>query len=265
MNETDMAIPGNPAPAANSHAVLDHVRIVLVNPIYGGNVGSVCRAMTNMGFGNLVLVEPRRLDMNELRMMACAGYPIFENRTEIATLDEAVADCGMVVGTTARLGLYRSHSSPAREAVPHILQAAAQRPVAVLFGREDNGLSNEDLSRCTRLIQIPTSETLSSLNLAQAVLLCCYEIFLGTDSFAPSEERSDDAPAQMRERMFAIWRETMLEIGFMQDEKADHMMMGLRRILSRGRLTVDDVKILMGVARQAQWAARNQPQPAETE
>ena len=83
MNETDMAIPGNPAPAANSHAVLDHVRIVLVNPIYGGNVGSVCRAMTNMGFGNLVLVEPRRLDMNELRMMACAGNPIFENLSHI--------------------------------------------------------------------------------------------------------------------------------------------------------------------------------------
>tara|TARA_B100000809_G_scaffold237944_1_gene258295 strand:- start:1486 stop:2274 length:789 start_codon:yes stop_codon:yes gene_type:complete len=258
--ESNAACPGA------DRGTLDAVRIVLVNPIYGGNVGSVCRAMMNMGLTKLVLVAPRQLDMNELRMMSCSGYPIYENRTEVASLDEAIADCGMVVGTTARLGLYRSHSSTARQAAPGILQAAAERPVAILFGREDNGLSNEDLSRCTALIQIPTSETLSSLNLAQAVLLCCYELFLATDSFAPSEERSDDAPANMRDRMFDIWRETMLEIGFMQDDKADHMMMGLRRIFSRGRLTVDDVKILMGVARQAQWAARNQnKQPVETE
>ena len=89
-------------------------------------------------------------------------------------------------------------------------------------------------------------------------MVCAYEMYVATQSFEPSEEFSEHASSEFRERMFEIWRETLLDVGFMKNDKADHMMMGLRRILSRGTLSENDVKILMGIARQAQWAAKHE-------
>lgn len=238
-------------------SVLGNVRIVLVNPIYGGNVGSVCRAMANMGLLDLAIAEPRTMNMNEALMMACHATPILEGRTEFPTLADAVADCGAVIGTTARPGLYRQHARTPRDWAAHALDVASRTRVALVFGREDNGLNNEELALCTQLIQIPSTDEYQSLNLAQAVMVCCYELFVASDTYERPEEKSPEATSDLRERMFTIWRETLLEIGFMKDDKADHMMLGLRRVLARGAMTVDDVQILMGVARQAQWAARH--------
>lgn len=234
---------------------LDNIRIVMVNPIYGGNVGSVCRGMANMGFSDLALVNPQNLNMDEARKMACHATDVLGNLTEFRTLAEAVADCSLVMGTTAREGLYRQHARTPREWAPRALEASASGRVAMLFGREDNGLSNEELAFCTQIIQIPTAEDHRSLNVAQAVMICCYELFVAAGRYEPPEEKSPEAPSELRERMFDLWRETLLKIGFMKDDKAEHMMLGLRRILSRGPLSTDDVRILMGMARQAQWAA----------
>lgn len=238
---------------------LENVRVVLVGPIYGGNVGSVCRAMANMGLSDLALVDPHALDMGEARMMACHAGAILEGRTEFSSLPEAVADCGIVVGTSARRGLYRQHARPPREWAPRVLDAANSGPAAIVFGREDNGLSNEELASCHHVIQIPTTEAYTSLNVAQAVMVCCYELFLATGQYTPLEEKSPDAPSDLRERMFSMWRDLLLRIGFMEEDKADHMMLGLRRIWSRGAVTVDDVKIMMGIARQTDWAVRHGP------
>lgn len=234
---------------------LENVRVVLVSPLYGGNVGSVCRAMGNMGLSDLAIASPGTIDMEEAVMMACAATEILEGRREFPTLAEAIADCGQVVGTTARLGLYRSHSQTPREIAPKLLDAADTGKVAFVFGREDNGLSNEELALCTQIVQIPSTPELTSLNLSQAVLVCCYELYLASGSFEPSEEKSPEAPSALRERMFELWLKALLDIGFMKDDKADHMMLGLRRILSRGKMTEDDVKIMMGIARQAIWAS----------
>ena len=235
---------------------LDNIRIVLVDPLYGGNVGSVCRAMANMGLSDLAIASPRPIDMNEARMMACHATSILEGRTEYETLAEAVTDCGLVMGATARTGLYRAHAGPPRKWVAKALEGTQTGRVAMVFGREDNGLSNEELSICTQIIQIPTTLEFTSLNVAQAVMICCYELFVAAEVFEPPEEKTPEAPSELRERMFDMWRTTLLAVGFMEDDKADHMMMGLRRILSRGTLTVDDVHILMGMARQSLWAAR---------
>jgi tRNA/rRNA methyltransferase len=145
-----------------------------------------------------------------------------------------------------------------------MLELAAAARVAILFGPEDNGLSNEDLALCTHIIQIPTTKEYSSLNLAQAVMVCCYELFVAAARYTPPQEKSPVASTALRERMFGMWRETLLEIGFMEPAKADHMMLGIRRIFARGALTEDDVRIMMGVARQVGWAARNvsPPDPA---
>lgn len=243
----------------------EQIRVVLVRPLYGGNLGSVCRAMMNCGLKHLVVVDPRAdMNMEEARKMACHASSILDHRKEVPALAEAVADCGLVAGTSARLGLYRSHSASPREWGEKAAQACGTNRIAMIFGPEDHGLSNEELAFCTDIIQIPSSPEYTSLNLAQAVMVCCYEIYAATQSFEPSKEFSEEAPSEYRERMFEIWRETLLDIGFMKHDKADHMMMGLRRILSRGSLTVNDVKILMGIARQSQWAAKAKPLAKES-
>ena len=148
---------------------MENVRVVLAAPLYSGNVGSVCRVMANMGLSDLAIVAPRRLDMDEARMMACSATAVLESRREFPTLAEAVEDCSLVMGATARLGLYRSHSKTPREHAPRILEEARCSKVALVFGREDNGLSNEELSLCTQIIQIPSTSEFTSLNLAQGL------------------------------------------------------------------------------------------------
>lgn len=235
---------------------LENIRIVLVRPMYAGNVGSVCRAMKNMGLSQLVIAGPRgRLNEAEARMMAAHAGDVLAARREVAAVAEAVADCGLVAGTTSRPGLYRDHARAPREWAPRLLEAAAAGPVAVLFGPEDNGLDNDDIAFCTQFIQIPSSEAYPSLNLAQAVMVCGYELFVASGAPQARSERTPEAPSRMRERMFEMWREMLLDIGFMREQKADHMMLGLRRIFSRGRMTEADANILMGVARQTLWMA----------
>ena len=127
----------------------------------------------------------------------------------------------------------------------------------MVFGPEDHGLNNEELSLCTRIVRIPSSPKYSSLNLAQAVMICCYELYVASAQFEPPKERYPEASTAQRERMFELWRKMLMDIGFFDSIKADHMMMAIRRIFSRGPLSEADCNILMGVARQAQWAKAN--------
>jgi tRNA/rRNA methyltransferase len=239
---------------------LRNIMVVLVRPLYGGNVGSVCRAMKNMGLSRLRLVAPlESMDYHEAVKMAVSAGDVLDNRDVFGTLAEAVAECAQVAGTTNRQGLYRAHCYTAREWAPVFLQSAREHQVALVFGPEDNGLSNEELALCSQIIRIPSSPNYPSLNLSQAVMVCCYELFLATGHFQPSGEHHPEAPSAMRERMYAMWDDMLREIGFYDEEKADHMMMAMRRIFSRGKLSIADVNILMGIARQTQWKIDHGP------
>ena len=235
---------------------LENIRIVLVDPKYGGNIGSICRVMMNMGITDLVLVDPHdKLDWEEARRLACHAGEVLEKRQVFQTLEEAVADCTVVAGTSARTGMYRDHAGLPREIAPVVLDSAAHHKTALVFGREDTGLFNEELAVCTHIINIPSSEIYRSLNLSHAVMVCCYELFLlaGSGDYQPPRERSAEAGGEMRDRLFEAWGEMMLETGFCEPEKLEHMMMGLRRIFSRGKLTENDARILLGLARQTLW------------
>ncbi len=240
--------------------VLRNIRIVLVGTLYSGNVGSVCRAMANMGLGDLVLAAPRICDdWAEAARMAVHATPILDARREFPSLAEAVTDCAFVVGTTARGGLYRQHVKTPRELSPELLHLASNGKVALVFGREDKGLFNEEIAQCTHLIRIPVHPDYTSLNLSQAVLLCCYELYCALGTYEPPVEKSPPAVAAHKRKLIEMWRDMLLLIGFMEEEKADHMMQGIQRVFSRGVYSEDDVSILLGVARQADWAARNGP------
>ena len=233
---------------------LENVRIVLVSPIYGGNIGSVCRAMKNMGLSDLAIAAPRKdMDFAAAQTMATHANDVLDHRVEYPTLAEAVGGCSLVAGTTVREGLYREHSRTPREWAPRLLKEARKSRVALVFGPEDNGLSNEDLALCTQIMRIPSTDEYSSLNISHAVMVCCYELFLASGKYEGAVEGSPEAASAMREIMFSQWREALLGIGFMKEDKADHMMLGLRRILSRGKLTENDVRIMIGIAHQTLW------------
>ncbi len=235
----------------------NNIRVVLVSPLYGGNIGSVCRAMANMGVADLWLVAPRvaEREWDEAERMAVHAGDILASRHTVPTLAEAVADCAAVVGTSAREGLYRQHHRTPREAAPEILRIARTGPVALVMGREDNGLENDEIAQCTHLLRIPSSPGYTSINLAQATMICLYEFYLASAEFELTDEKSPPAEAAARKRLFELWRVAMLAIGFMKEDKANHMMQGFQRIFSRGVKTADDANIMMGVARQAEWAA----------
>lgn len=237
---------------------LDNIRIVLVGTLYTGNVGSSCRAMANMGIRHLRLAAPNlQNSWDEGERLAVHATDIMNSREEFASLEEAVADCIAVVGTTAREGLYRQHVKSPRDLAPDIVSLASQGPVAVVFGREDKGLVNEEIAQCTHLLRIPVSEGYTSINLAQAVLISCYEIFAASGSYVPPHEKAPPAPQAQKAQLMKNWAEMLRGIGFMKSEQTDHFMQGFQRVFSRGVYTKDDAALLLGVARQALWASKN--------
>lgn len=236
--------------------LLNNIKIVLVEPLYGGNIGSVCRAMNNNGITDLAIVNPRpETDWSDARKLSCNAKAQLEARKEYTTLAEAVAGCTVVAGTSARTGFYRDTAHSPKEFASIGLESAKDHKIALVFGREDKGLLNEELALCTHILQIPSDEIYTSLNLSHAVYVCCYEMYCAAEIFTPSEETADEADSDFRERMFELWREMMIKTEFTHDQKLDHMMMGLRRIFTRGKLTVPDVKILMGLAKQSIWVS----------
>ncbi len=240
--------------------MLEAVRIVLTRPIYSGNIGAVCRVMANMGLSDLVLAGAGIADPVEARKMACGARDVLEACRQVGDLAAAVADCTLVIGATAREGLYRQHCRTPREWAPEILAAAQSGRVALVFGPEDNGLNNNEIALCTRLMRIPSSPAYASLNLSHAVMICAYELFVAAGVFTLPAEKSVEALSAKKERMFALWERMLLKIGFMEPVMAAHMMQGVRRIFTRGRLSDDDVRILMGIARQVEWYADKRKQ-----
>ena len=237
---------------------LDNIRVVLVGTLYTGNVGSSCRAMANMGIRHLRLAAPNLQNSGEEgERLAVHATDIMESREEFATFEEAVADCVAVVGTTAREGLYRQHVKAPRDCAADILSIAETGPVAVVFGREDKGLLNEEVAQCTHLIRIPVDEGYTSINLSQAVLVTCYELFTASGRYVPPHEKAPPAPQAQKMQLMKNWSQMLQEIGFMRPEQADHFMQGCHRVFSRGAVTKDDAALMLGVARQAIWARRN--------
>jgi len=207
-----------------------------------------------MGIDDLALVNPSQLCRNAADTMAVHARDVLDTMQVHSSLRAAVAECGLVVGTTCRPGLYRDGALTLRALAPHILAAATANRVALVFGPEDSGLSNADLRRCHRLATIPTDPGYTSLNVAQAVLLCCYEVFIAAQEEAAAPARPL-ALAERQELMYEKLKQALLKIGFLHGDNPDHIMFALRRILGRAGLEDRDVRILLGMARQIEWYA----------
>ena len=235
--------------------MLNNLRIVMVRPRGSGNIGSVARAMKNVGAGELAIVGKARTQSFWARAMAVRGQEILADAKCYETLREAIADCTLVIGTTCRSGLYRSHSQTPRQAAANIVYAARTSKVALIFGPEDHGLSNKDLEHCQLLVTIPTHPEYQSLNVAQAAMICLYECYVA--SLAPAaSDGIHRAEAEQIERLFDIMRNALLKIGFLDSENPEHMLLAFRRIFGRAGLEEKDVRIFTGMFRQIEWYAK---------
>ncbi|MEZ5572710.1 MAG: tRNA (cytosine(32)/uridine(32)-2'-O)-methyltransferase TrmJ [Halioglobus sp.] len=240
----------------------DNIRIVLVNTTHPGNIGGVARAMKNMGLQRLYLVAPRDYPNEQAVWRAASAVDVLDDACTVPTLEDAIGDCQFVVGTSARERRIPWPLLDARDCAQRIAVASSTDQVAVLFGREDRGLTNDELKLCNLHLNIPTSDDYSSLNLAMAVQIVAYELrMLLAPALAPADEQSQwDAPfasVQNMERFYAHLEETLVDIEFLDPAAPRQLMARLRRLYSRVRLDEMELNILRGILTETQkWVER---------
>ncbi len=233
-------------------AKLKNIAVVLHEPRIPENIGAAVRAICNMGITNLVVVNPKNYDIERiLKMATVAASDIVENIKICNSLEEALAEFNWVVGTTARTGSHRQTVRDPRELAEEIVDISQNNRVAILFGPEDKGLSNRELRYCHTAVTIPTGRC-SSLNLAQAVMVISYEIFLaGRDLSPPFTPRL--ASFYELEGMYEHLKEVLIKIDFIDPKNPDYWFQNIRRFLSRLKLLSREVKIIRGICRQLLW------------
>ncbi len=227
-----------------------NIAIVLHRPRVPENIGAAARAARNMGIGRLVVAAPRDLDRERVAKMAThAAMDMVEAMTVTDTLKEALADFSWVVGTTARTGGERRVISSPALLAPKIRSLAVKNKVALVFGPEDRGLTNEDLRLCHEVVTIPTAD-FSSLNLAQAVMVFCYEL---SRSSHAADGRPRLATRYELDGMYDQVRDMLVKINYINQENPDYWLGKVRQFFTRLELRAREVSIVRGICRQMNW------------
>ncbi|MFC5570774.1 RNA methyltransferase [Lysobacter yangpyeongensis] len=242
-------------------AAADRIRIVLVGTQHPGNIGSAARAMKTMGLSRLVLVAPERVPDAESYALAAGADDILAAATTCATLAEAVADCRVVLGCTARSRrIALEELEPRAAGARAVAEATAGGEVAIVFGRERTGLSNDEYELCHVAVHIPANPEYSSLNLAMAVQILGYEVRMAALAAAPpdagEERREPPASHAAMEGFFTQLAETLDAIDFHKGRAPESAMRKLRRLFLRAQPDAREVRILRGVLADAQRMAR---------
>ena len=231
---------------------LRNIAIVLIGTRYPENIGAAARAMLNMGIERLILVDPQNDDPARIRKMATHAASVVVEKMEVYdNLKAALADFHYVVGTTARLGGQRKVVSSPAKLAGKLIPLSDQNRIAILFGPEDRGLTNEDIRLCHTLVNIPT-DRFSSLNLAQAVMIVCYELFRYTtkepQAFVPRLANRHELDA-----MYAQLKEILIQISFINPDNPDYFLNNFRHFFNRLPLRAKEVQIIRGICRQIKW------------
>lgn len=228
---------------------LENLSVVLVESRGERNIGSVARAMANFGVTDLRLVAPRvdHLD-EEARKMAVKASVLLEQATLYPDLQSALNDCHYAYATTRRFGKYRVDFHHPDSAATELLGLLDQGRVAMVFGREDKGLKTEELDLCQRLITIPTGGSIASMNLAQSVVICLYEV--AKQHGAANGKKIGGrrlATVEHLEVLFSHMRDTFLKIRYLNPQNPEHIMRAYRQIFGRASLDDREVRILRGL------------------
>ncbi|HEX9023760.1 MAG TPA: RNA methyltransferase [Geobacteraceae bacterium] len=234
--------------------VIENVTVVLVEPQNPGNVGMVCRAMKNMGLSELRLVNPCQTDHPEAHKFAVAARDLLEAAKVFPTLRDALSDSPFSVATTRRHGKYRQEIFTPAEIAEKVLGVGNAGRVALVFGREDSGLTTSEVSLCRWQATIPTAGDYGSLNLAQAVLIFAYELFRCAGGSVPRKARVPAAGGDL-ETLYDHMEATFLRIGFLNPQNPAHIMRTFRRIFARAEIDERELSVLRGLMAQIDWAA----------
>jgi len=236
-------------------AARENITIVLNKPKHGGNVGAVARCAKNMGINKICLVSGADLSKEEMLMMAThVAADVVETIQYFDRVEEALAGFQYIVGATARTGASRGPVVSPRKMAERIADISQNNSVALLFGSEDRGLTNDDLRFCHMVVNIPTSG-FKSLNLSHAVMILCYEIMAAEcdpDAFTPRLATTVEL-----EGMYDQISVLLQKIGFLNRENPEYWMTHIRRFLSRTKLQAREVKIIRGICRQLDWHGKN--------
>ena len=231
------------------------LRLVLVRTNFPENIGMAARASANFGHAGIFLASPRRWNLEKAMVTATSqGTPLLDSVTVCPSLAEAVAPCQLVIATTARIGGMRQQMRTPREAAAEAVERILSgENVAIVFGPEDKGLSNEDLLLCGRLVRIPTDGKDSSLNLAQAVLIMLYECFLampGTAVIDRGHGLSRRISSSERETLFSALKNALVSLDALPKDNPDYFFLPLARLFDRAGLRRHEFDIFMGICRQ---------------
>lgn len=236
-----------------------NISIVLFRPKYAGNVGAAARAAKNMGIHDLIIVGTTNLEQEVMRQRSThLAADVLDRIQYFDSLEEALGGFHYIVGTTARTGRARGPFWSPRAAASEIAEVSQKNKIALLFGPEDTGLANDQLRLCHRVVTIPSSREFTSLNLAQAVMILCYEIFIASpETVAVPWSPPKLALASELEGMYGQIKGLLGKIGFLNPENPEYWMLDLRRFFSRSGLSSREVKIIRGICRQMEWHADN--------
>lgn len=244
--------------------------IVLVNTSHPGNIGAAARAMKNMGLNQLILVDPEDFPSGAATARAAWAVDVLENARVVSTLEEAVADCGLIIGTSARSRKLPWPMLEPEACAERVLYEHSTNKVALVFGREDSGLNNEELQLCHYHVQVPTSPECPSLNLSAAVMVLSYEIAkrarqdkaaarLPEDHFWDQER----ATAEDNERFFTHLERVMIAIRFHDPDNPRQLMQRMRRLFGRIRIDVMEMNILRGILSNIEWHIKHRDERKE--
>ena len=231
----------------------DNIRVVLVDTSHPGNIGAAARAVKNMGLRRLYLVSPRDFPADRAVWRAANAADVLEQAVVVASLDEAIADCGLVVGTSARGRSIPWPMLSPRECGEKVWREASDHDVALVFGREDRGLTNEELHKCTYHVHIPADPDYSSLNLAAAVQVLTYEVRMAAlaEQQEPYQHLNDwdIPPAKVAELelYYQHLEQALVALGFHDPDNPRQTMTRLRRLFNRIRLDTMELSIMRGV------------------
>jgi tRNA/rRNA methyltransferase/tRNA (cytidine32/uridine32-2'-O)-methyltransferase len=238
--------------------VLSNFKVVLVETSHPGNIGAVARAMKNMSMNRLCLVAPKLFPSADATARASGADDVLRAVQVFDSLQAAIADCQIVIGASARDRTISWPSVTARECAQRFVSTAPDRPqIALVFGRENSGLKNHELDLCHYLLRIPCNTAYSSLNLAAAVQVVCYELFVAAEQPIANRQIGDSgevplATAEQMESFYAHLLQTLDDIGFLHPERSKSIMRRLRRIYNRIQLDTKEVDILRGILRFSQ-------------
>lgn len=251
--------------------MLQNIRVVLVNTSHPGNIGGAARAMKNMGLTRLVLVQPKEFPSGDATARASGADDILANAQVVDSLEGALVGCNLVMGTSAReRSIPWPLIDPRECGAKAVERASGGEEIALVFGREHAGLTNEELQRCHFHVHIPSNPDFSSLNLAAAVQVLSYEVRMAwlaaegepskVEKFDANSLRSNElATMDEMELFYEHLEKTLVDIGFLDPEKPKHLMPRLRRLYGRSAVNRSEMSILRGILTETQKVARGEP------